>query len=103
MGHGGSLAVYSWNNLNKVHHVNSSGTGSSSSSGGFKRPKSNLLGKEGAKDVPDWAKGNKPKINENGDKFARRLLDEKYGKGNYQTGPTSEFSKIKKWGDRAFE
>jgi hypothetical protein len=32
-----------------------------------------------------------------------RLLDEKYGKGQYPTGPGSEFNKIKKWGDRAFE
>jgi hypothetical protein len=25
------------------------------------------------------------------------------GAGNHPTGPGSEFSKIKKWGDRAFE
>jgi hypothetical protein len=31
------------------------------------------------------------------------LLDEKYGAGKYPTGPGSEFSKLKKWGDRAFE
>jgi hypothetical protein len=40
---------------------------------------------------------------ENGRQFAERLLDDKYGKGNYPIGPGSEFSKIKKWGDRAFE
>jgi hypothetical protein len=38
-----------------------------------------------------------------GRQFAERLLDEKYGRGNYPTGPGSEFNKIKKWGDRAFE
>ena len=34
---------------------------------------------------------------------AKRLLNDKYGAGNYPTGPGSEFNKIKKWGDRAFE
>ena len=62
-----------------------------------------LSGKEGAKDVPSWAKGTRPLTTENGRQFATRLLDAKYGKGNYPTGPGSEFSKIKKWGDRAFE
>ncbi|MGO9465610.1 MAG: hypothetical protein ACLQIB_26485 [Isosphaeraceae bacterium] len=33
----------------------------------------------------------------------KRLLDDNYGAGNYPTGPGSVFSKIKKWGDRAFE
>jgi hypothetical protein len=31
------------------------------------------------------------------------LLDDKYGVGSYPMGPGSEFNKIKKWGDRAFE
>lgn len=30
-------------------------------------------------------------------------MDEKYGEGNYKTGTDTEFSKIKKWGDRSFE
>jgi hypothetical protein len=47
-------------------------------------------------------KGQRPLTTENGRQFAERLLGEKYGKGNYPTGPGSEFSKIKKWGDRAF-
>ena len=40
---------------------------------------------------------------ENGRDFAERLLDDKYGAGNYPTGSGSELNKIKKWGDRAFE
>jgi hypothetical protein len=40
---------------------------------------------------------------ESGRQFADRLLDKKYGKGNYPTGPGSEHSKIQKWGDRSFE
>jgi hypothetical protein len=31
------------------------------------------------------------------------LLDDKYGDGNYPTGPGSEFSKIRKWGGLALE
>lgn len=53
--------------------------------------------------MPSWAKGNKPYKGESGKEFAKRLCDERYGTGNYDTGPTSEFNKIKKWGDRAFE
>lgn len=69
----------------------------------FKKKKTGLSGKESANDVPSWAQGEKPFIGENGKDFARRLLDEKYGADNYPTGPGSEFNKIKKWGDRAFE
>ena len=60
-------------------------------------------GKEKATDVPSWAKGNKPYVDESGKDFAKRLCDERYGPGNYETGPTSDFNKIKKWGDRAFK
>jgi len=69
----------------------------------YKTPKSGVSGKEGAKDVPSWAKGERPKVDESGKDFAKRLLDKKYGEGNYDKGPGSEFNKIQKWGDRAFE
>lgn len=70
----------------------------------YKTPKSGVSGKEGAKDVPSWAKGERPKVDESGGKdFAKRLLDKKYGEGNYNKGPGSEFNKIQKLGDRAFE
>lgn len=65
--------------------------------------KEGLSGKEEAKDVPSWAKGNRPYVRENGKYFAKRLCDAQYGTGNYKTGPGSEYNKIKKWGDRAFE
>ncbi len=68
-----------------------------------KTPKSGVSGKEAAKDVPSWARGEKPMVGENGNAFAKRLLDEKYGAGNYKTGPGTEYNKIKKWGDRGFE
>ena len=41
--------------------------------------------------------------NENGNQFAKRLCDERFGKGNYDKGPRSDFNRIRKWGDRGFE
>jgi hypothetical protein len=69
----------------------------------YKEPVSGATGKEAASDVPSWAKGNRPYVGESGKDFARRLLDQNYGKGAWGgTGPGSEFNKIKKWGDRGF-
>jgi RHS repeat-associated protein len=59
-------------------------------------------GKDAASDVPSWARGERPTTQESGRDFAKRLLDRKYGPGNYPKGPTSEFNKIQKWGDRGF-
>jgi RHS repeat-associated protein len=70
----------------------------------FKIPVPGISGKEGAKDAPSWAKqsGAKPKVGESGKQFAKRLLDEKYGSGNWKPGPGSEFNQIQKWADRSF-
>jgi len=58
-------------------------------------------GKDKASDVPSWARGKKPQSGESGKEFAKRLLDEHYGEGNWEgTGPGSEFNKLKKNGDR---
>jgi hypothetical protein len=54
-------------------------------------------------DIPDWARGYRPRKGEKGDNFAKRLLDEKYGKGNYKKGSASEHSQIKKFGDQYFK
>lgn len=80
---------------------NSGGKGDSKPQ--YKKPVLGKSAKEAAKDVPSWAKGNKQYTNENGNDFATRLLDEKYGKGNYPKGAGTEYSKIRKWGDRGFE
>ena len=69
----------------------------------FKNPKPGLTGKEGAKDIPSWAQGQRPLTNENGEAYAKRLLDQKYGSGQWKDGPTSEFNQLKKFGDRNFE
>ena len=78
-----------------------------SSNNEFKEPVSGKSAKEAAKDAPswakNWAKGNRPYNNESGKEFAKRLCDEKFGEGNYKTGPASDYNKIKKWGDRAFK
>ncbi len=69
----------------------------------FKNPKPGLTGKEGAKDIPSWAQGQRPLTNENGEAYAKRLLDQKYGSREHERGPNSEFNKLKKFGDRNFE
>lgn len=63
---------------------------------------SKLSGKAKANDVPSWAIGQRPAPGENGKLFAKRLMDQKYGAGNYDVGPGSEYNMIKKWGDRGF-
>jgi len=68
----------------------------------FKKPKPGS-GKERASNIPHWAKGQRPYVGESGKDFARRVLDEKYGKINHDTGPRSEFNMLKKYGDRGFE
>ncbi|MFC6011793.1 hypothetical protein [Nocardia lasii] len=61
-------------------------------------------GKEKATDVPSWAKGRPPFVGESGKEYARRLMDEQYGPGNWEgTGPKTEFNKIKKYGDRSWQ
>ena len=65
---------------------------------------SNQTAKDAATDIPSWAAGERPckTPNEDGKTFASRLLTGKYGAGNYPTGAGSEYSKLQKFGDRAF-
>lgn len=57
-------------------------------------------GKEKANDRPSWAKGERPEPGESGKDFAKRVLDKRYGEGNYKKDAKSEYSQLKKWGDR---
>jgi RHS repeat-associated protein len=57
-------------------------------------------GKERSTDTPSWVKGRRPADGQSGKEFADEVMDEKYGEGNYDKGPASEHSKIKKWADR---
>ncbi|GLQ97762.1 hypothetical protein GCM10007863_21820 [Dyella mobilis] len=34
--------------------------------------------------------------------FATRLMNDKYGQGNWKNGSGSEFNQIQKWADRSF-
>ena len=73
--------------------------------GGLKSP-ARGSGKDKADDVPSWAKGNetaRPRVGETPSQSATRVLDGKYGSGNYQRGPGSEYSKIQKWHSRGFQ
>jgi hypothetical protein len=69
----------------------------------YKTPKSGQSGKEGSTNIPSWAQGERPLVSENGTQYAKRLLDAKYGAGNYKTGADSEYNLLKKYGDRHFE
>lgn len=78
------------------------GTGSESVEPQYKVRKPGQSGKEAANDAPSWARGERPYVNENGNQFARRLLNEKYGEGNWGTGPRSEYNMLRKYADRGF-
>jgi len=64
--------------------------------------KSKETAKERATDIPTWARGEKPKQGESGKEFAERLMNERYGKGNWEKNPQrkKEYSQLKKNGDR---
>jgi hypothetical protein len=67
----------------------------------FQEPIPRLSGKEGAKDVPSWARGQRPYVGENGRDFAGRLMDEKYGPGKWKES-LPEYKQLQKYGDRNF-
>ena len=67
----------------------------------FKKPIPRLSGREGAKNIPSWARGSRPYVGENGRDFAKRLMNEKYGPGKW--GPAdAEYRQLQKYGDRNF-
>jgi len=61
--------------------------------------KSKQTGKERATDTPSWVKGQQLAPGESGREFADRVMDAKYGKGNYSKGAGREHNKIRKYGD----
>jgi hypothetical protein len=70
----------------------------------FKEPIPRLSGKDGAKNVPSWARANRPYVGENGRDFAKRSMDDQYGRGNWEDNPQrwKEYNQLKKYGERAF-
>jgi hypothetical protein len=72
----------------------------------YKRPVAGQTGKEAATDIPSWVKNEhypSPRVGEHSADYAARILDHKYGPGNWQKGPTSEYNQIEKWARRHFE
>jgi Spy/CpxP family protein refolding chaperone len=74
----------------------------------YKKRASGLSGKEAATDVPSWIESwpdARPGLHENGEAFATRMMNRRYGLGGWErTGiQKSEFSKLHKFADRAFE
>ena len=101
----GGKAKSAWDNIfqSKKNKKNSETEKEEASKEEYKTPKSGS-GKEKSSDIPSWAKGKRPKKGESGKDFAKRLMDEKYGEGNYNSRePGGEFNQLKKYGDRGFE
>jgi hypothetical protein len=58
-------------------------------------------GKEAATDVPSWARSIARRVGETPNDYARRLMDDRYGPGNWKPS-NREYNQIKKFGERAF-
>jgi hypothetical protein len=74
----------------------------------FKLRASGMSGKEAATDIPSWARewpDARPGVDETGTTFATRMMNKKYGIDGWQKvgEQNAEFSKLKKFADRAFE
>ena len=72
----------------------------------FKRRIAGQSGREAKDDIPEWARqlGARPGQDEDGKTAAKRYMDKKYGPGNWsKKGPKSEFNRLKKFFDNAFE
>lgn len=105
--HGAIMSFSAGKNLGtqkgRVSEKESNGNNTSTGNPEYKKPKSGS-GKEKANNPPSWVKGKRPFKGESGKDFAKRMMEEKYGKNaDYNTGADSEYNKIKKYGDRAFE
>ena len=55
-------------------------------------------------DAPGWAKaaGLRPLKGQSGKDYAKNVMDAKYGKVKHNTGPGSDFNKLKKYADTHF-
>ncbi len=73
----------------------------------FKKSKKGS-GKDKSTDAPSWVKNHpegRPYEGESGTDFAKRMMNEQYGEGNWSRkgDMAKQYSEIKKYGDRAFE
>ncbi len=60
-----------------------------------------MNGKDAVKDIPSWARGQRPFVGENGKTAARRVMDEQYGPGKWSE-TSREYQQLKKHFDRGF-
>ena len=57
-----------------------------------------LCSKGGTQNIrPTWAEGYWPQTGETGSEFAKRVCDDVFGPGNYNTGPGGPLNILKKW------
>ena len=56
--------------------------------------------KEGATDKPSYANRDMVDPNQSAQSNARRIMNEKWGEGNWKPGPGSDYNKILKWIER---
>lgn len=71
-------------------------------SGTAPRKASKKSKKERSTNFPSWAAGSEPRTGESGKEYAKRKMDEHYGKNGWKRKgkQASEYSQLKKWGDR---
>jgi hypothetical protein len=70
----------------------------------FRVPIPRQSGKEGAKNVPSWARGTRPYVDETPVEAATRTMDEQYGKGKWNSpDQRHEFEQLKKNYSRQFQ
>lgn len=69
----------------------------------YRQPKSNISGKQGAKDKPSWVT-ERPLAGQNGKQFAAQEMNKKFGRGNWDRNTADgAYDKIRKYADRNFE
>jgi len=71
-----------------------------------KRPIAGQTGKEAKDQIPGWVRTDRypnPRAGENGTTYAKRILDHKFGPGNWSEGPATDYNKIKKWANEHWE
>ena len=62
----------------------------------YTKKQSRKSGKELGNDYPGWSDYEPPEDDEDQEDYLKRILDKKYGKGNWKRGPKSAYNQIKK-------
>ena len=81
-----------WRTFNRIVYSKSKSKSNTKNKGESKKSK-----KERSTNAPEWSKYKKQKKGESKKQYATRILNEKYGKGNWRKGSESEYSRIIKY------